>query len=95
MAAKLAVVDGIDVSMEEGDLRELADAQGKLYRMSAELSNRLKASHKASSYETAVYFRDEILSLMQDMRVVIDQAEKKISSDVWPLPTYADIIFRV
>ncbi len=95
MAAKLAVVDGIDVSMEEGDLRELADAQGKLYRMSAELSNRLKASHKASSYETAVYFRDEILSLMQDMRVVIDQAEKKVSSDVWPLPTYADIIFRV
>ncbi len=95
MAAKLAVCDGIDVSMEEGDLRELADAQGKLYRMSAELSNRLKASHKASSYETAVYFRDEILSLMQDMRVVIDQAEKKVSSDVWPLPTYADIIFRV
>ena len=95
MAAKLAVCDGIDVSMEEGDLRELADAQGKLYRMSAELSNRLKASHKASSYETAVYFRDEILSLMQDMRVVIDQSEKKVSSDVWPLPTYADIIFRV
>ena len=49
---------------------------------------------KALSAESASQ-TDVIFAEMQGMREVIDAAEEKVSSDVWPVPTYADIIFRV
>ena len=95
LAAKTAVVDGIDVSMEESELKELSAAQGKLYALSCKLDKELAEVPGGEALETATYYRDVIFAEMQGMREVIDAAEEKVSSDVWPVPTYADIIFRV
>ena len=95
LAAKTAVVDGIDVSMEESGLKELSAAQGKLYALSCKLDKELAEVPGGEALETATYYRDVIFAEMQGMREVIDAAEEKVSSDVWPVPTYSDIIFRV
>ena len=95
LAAKTAVIDGIDVSMEESELKELSAAQGKLYALSCKLDKELAEVPGGEALETATYYRDVIFAEMQGMREVIDAAEEKVSSDVWPVPTYADIIFRV
>ena len=95
LAAKTAVVDGIDVSMEEGELKELSAAQGKLYALSGKLDKELAEVPGGEALETASYYRDVIFAEMQNMRDVIDAAEEKVSSDVWPVPTYSDLIFRV
>ena len=95
LAAKTAVVDGIDVSMEESELKELSAAQGKLYALSCKLDKELAEVPSGEALETATYYRDVIFAEMQGMREVIDAAEEKVSSDVWPVPTYSDIIFRV
>lgn len=95
LAAKTAVVDGIDVTMEEGELKELSAAQGKLYALSGKLDKELAEVPDGEALETATYYRDVIFAEMQGMRDVIDAAEEKVSSDVWPVPTYSDLIFRV
>ena len=95
LAAKTAVVDGIDVTMEEGELKELSAAQGKLYDLSGKLGKELAEVPDGEALETATYYRDVIFTEMQGMRDVIDAAEEKVSSDVWPVPTYSDLIFRV
>ena len=95
MAAKLSVIPDIDVTMEETELKALSDAQGKLYAMSVDLEKKLKNIPAENAHGVAVYFRDVILSLMQEMREVIDFCEENVSSEFWPLPTYTDIIFRV
>ena len=95
LAAKTAVVDGIDVSMEEGELKELSAAQGKLYALSSKLDKELAEVPGGEALEMAAYYRDVIFAEMQNMRDVIDAAEEKVSSDVWPVPTYSDLIFRV
>ena len=95
LAAKTAVVDGIDVTMEEGELKELSAAQGKLYALSGKLGKELAEVPDGEALETATYYRDVIFAEMQGMRDVIDAAEEKVSSDVWPVPTYSDLIFRV
>ena len=95
LAAKTAVVDGIDVTMEEGELKEISAAQGKLYALSGKLDKELAEVPGGEALETATYYRDVIFAEMQGMRDVIDAAEEKVSSDVWPVPTYSDIIFRV
>ena len=95
LAAKTAVVDGIDVTMEEGELKEFSAAQGKLYALSGKLGKELAEVPDGEALETATYYRDVIFTEMQGMRDVIDAAEEKVSSDVWPVPTYSDLIFRV
>ena len=95
LAAKTAVVDGIDVTMEESELKELSAAQGKLYALSGKLDKELAEVPEGDVLKTATYYRDVIFAEMQGMRDVIDAAEEKVSSDVWPVPTYSDIIFRV
>ena len=95
LVAKTAVVDGIDVTMEEGELKELSAAQGKLYALSGKLGKELAEVPDGEALETATYYRDVIFAEMQGMRDVIDAAEEKVSSDVWPVPTYSDLIFRV
>ena len=92
---KRTVSKSIDVTMEMGDLKELSDKLGSLYKMSAELGERLTKIPKTSARDVAAYYRDEILSLMQSMREIIDYAEGKVPSDIWQLPTYTDIMFRV
>lgn len=92
---KRAVSKNIDVTMEMGDLKELSDKLGSLYKMSAELAERLKKVPRTNARDVAAYYRDEILSLMQSMREIIDYAEGKVPSDIWQLPTYTDIMFRV
>jgi len=95
MAAKLSVIPDINVTMEETELKALSEAQGKLYAMSVDLEKKLKNIPAENAHGVAVYFRDVILSLMQEMREVIDFCEENVSSEFWPLPTYTDIIFRV
>ena len=95
LAAKTAVVDGIDVTMEESELKELSAAQGKLYALSGKLDKELAEVPEGDVLKTATYYRDVIFAEMQGMRDVIDAAEEKVSSDVWPVPTYSDLIFRV
>ncbi|HEX2937422.1 MAG TPA: glutamine synthetase III [Ruminiclostridium sp.] len=40
-------------------------------------------------------YRDSVLTAMADVRAVADELETIISADVWPIPTYADLLFRV
>ena len=95
MAAKLSVIPDIDVTMEETELKALSEAQSKLYAMQVDLEKKLKSIPAVNAHGVAVYFRDVILALMQEMRSVIDFCEENVSSEFWPLPTYTDIIFRV
>ena len=95
LAAKTAVCEDVDVTMEKTELKELSAAEGKLYGLSAELGKKLSAVPASDALTTATYYRDEIFARMQEMRTVIDAAEERVSSDVWPVPTYADLIFRV
>ena len=42
--------------------------------------------------EKALYFRDKVFSLMQKMRMLIDEAETMVEKSVWPFPDYGDLL---
>lgn len=46
-----------------------------------------------SSYDRCVFFRDKIKSTMESLRNAADTLETIVSRKVWPIPTYADILF--
>ena len=95
LAAKLAVCEDVDVSMERAEIKELSGYQGRLYALVTELDAQLENVPGTGAENTAVYYRDTVVAQMQSMREVIDAAEQKVSGGYWPVPTYLDIIFRV
>lgn len=40
-------------------------------------------------------YRDSVIPAMNDVRAVADELETIVPAKIWPLPTYADLLFRV
>ncbi|HWP98818.1 MAG TPA: glutamine synthetase III [Syntrophomonadaceae bacterium] len=46
-------------------------------------------------FDTAMNYREKVLIEMEAARIVIDETETMVPADVWPVPVYSDILFRV
>ena len=45
--------------------------------------------------ENAMYYKDRVLSAMQELRVVADEMESNMSAKLWPYPSYGTLLFSV
>ena len=45
--------------------------------------------------EQAVFYRDVVMAAMSDLRAPVDQLEMIVDKDMWPMPSYGDLIFEV
>lgn len=83
---------GIASCMEEQILHEINEPMEKVNVLIQELENLLKII-PASAKDAAVFAKDHILSVMNDIRFYTDYIEGKISKDDWPIPDYNDLLF--
>ncbi len=51
------------------------------------------AVHVEGSFAEAVHARDRLLSAMDDVRAAADALEAIVADDLWPLPTYQEMLF--
>ncbi|GAF98572.1 unnamed protein product, partial [marine sediment metagenome] len=66
------------------------------YRNTRKLeSEREKALKIADSLKRSEVFRDKVLVTMTDLREDIDMLETLIPRKLWPVPTYADLLFKL
>jgi glutamine synthetase len=78
------------------DTTLLTKVSGLLTDLNAAVSGLDKAAQHhgaASLFEEAKYFRDAILPAQLKVREVADQLEGIIADDIWPLPTYQEMLF--
>ncbi len=54
-----------------------------------------EASHKAAGEEQARYFKTEVEPAMQALRAPADRLEMLVAKDMWPMPSYGDLLFEV
>lgn len=43
----------------------------------------------------AIYFKENVFVAMEELRAPIDALEKIVSKDLWPVPTYGDLLFEI
>jgi glutamine synthetase len=55
----------------------------------------LAGGHSTSVFKHAEYHRDVVFTAMAALRIDGDKLETLVDERVWPLPTYADLLFRV
>jgi len=49
--------------------------------------------HAADSVKQARYTRDTVVPAMESLREAVDQIEGLMPHEVWPLPTYREMLF--
>ena len=89
---------GLDVS---------EDAETVMISKLSKLANSLSAKTEAldsallnldsssSAEEQAKYFRNTVISAMQELRAVADQLETMVGAKYWPFPCYGELLFSI
>ena len=72
-----------------GRLGEIKAAHNKLVALQAEC----KAIR--SSRERAVACREKLVPAMEELRRPVDLLERIVDKDLWPMPSYGDLLFEV
>lgn len=76
--------------------RKLSACLGKISDAADELQTAVEHSHTVSSIvDYAVYCRDNIHRQMDLLRLAVDEAEEFVSAELWPMPVYTDLLYRV
>lgn len=85
-----------DVSTQIGLLKDTSE---HLRETSRVLKILVEESDKALTIknmkERAIYYKEHIVEAMECLRKPVDELEMIVSKDMWPMPSYGDLIFEV
>ena len=82
--------------MERDLIKKLSVLEDKAYTQVGELKKLLeKAPSYDNNLECATYYKDKIIPAMEKLRTSCDEMEVNTASDMWPFPTYGDLLFSV
>ncbi|MHC4269691.1 MAG: glutamine synthetase III family protein, partial [Planctomycetota bacterium] len=92
---KLEAVKG-SVEVQRDLLAKVSAHLESAHRNTQKLENeREKALNISDSLERAGVFRDKVLLVMNELRNDIDTLEAIVPRKLWPVPTYADLLFNL
>lgn len=93
----------VTVKMAGGDASVskalLKDVTAKLTAMkkAAERLQKVEdaGAQMARGKEQAFYYRNKVVTAMNELRLPADELEKLVDKEFWPFPTYSDLLFEV
>ncbi len=85
-----------DCTYEDDIIQKLSSLSAVIYNKTTDLENALSGiKSAANAVEEANIFKDTIIPLMNEIRKAVDEAECAMSSEYWPYPSYADLLFGI
>jgi glutamine synthetase len=84
---------GVEPTTQLELLKSLNSTIAELQKSVAHLDHSLAHSAEGSPLEHAKYFRDSVLPAMGAVRTVADKLETMVADDLWPLPSYREMLF--
>jgi glutamine synthetase len=87
---------GVDASLLGGQhdlLRQLMTTIADFQRATGDLDKACGSQHHGDNYAHAKYMRDTVIPAMNDLRKFGDKLETIVADDLWPLPTYREMLF--
>jgi glutamine synthetase len=92
-AVNAAKTAGVDVVAQQGLLKELAANTATLQQALAALDSALAHHNGDDVFAHAKYMRDAVIPCMTTLREIADSLEMQVADDLWPLPTYREMLF--
>lgn len=86
----------VDISVQTGLLKQVS---ALLAAIKAATENLSKLTEQASSMEEgekqARFYYDQVMPAMVALRSPVDEMELLVDKDMWPMPSYGDLLFEV
>ena len=83
-------------AVQEDLLKKLAASLTSAYKNLGKLEAAVaKAQGIADAVKNAEAYRDKVVTSMQALRADIDALETIVPKDMWPVPSYADLLFKL
>ena len=77
-------------------LKEIIVLKNEMVKLSKELEERYSAAVKIEEgFKRALFYSNEVLAKLAELRKVVDEIEEKIATDKWPIPNYYDLLFNL
>ena len=93
--AKAACGD-IDASYEKELLAKVSKLNTAAYKKTEKLEQAvLKAKEISETQELSMYYKDAVFAAMSELRITVDELETVVPADIWPYPSYGDMLFSV
>jgi glutamine synthetase len=93
LALNVGALKKAGVSAETGSLDEVSAPIADLRVALTTLRDALAAGHGLDAFAEAQHARDELLPAMAAVRAAADLLEGMVADDLWPLPTYQEMLF--
>lgn len=102
-AKELAEIVSLKKAAGDADDSYESELLAKVSSLTASIYNKVKALDKAvieakNVSETgalALYYRNTVFQAMSELRENVDELEGCVPAEVWPVPSYADLLFSV
>jgi glutamine synthetase len=101
LASGIQIIKGISnstpVSVQEGILNQVSAILVSLNDKLGDLEAKTQKAQELhqDSYAQGVYYRDQVFQAMNALRHDVDQLEECVDREYWPLPTYAEMLFKL
>ena len=87
--------DKADISVTEKLLIDTSALLSKAKKALETLKDKIKlAEDEKDAIKKAIFYRKEIFPAMEDLRYPIDELELLVDSNLWPVPSYGDLMFK-
>jgi glutamine synthetase len=86
----------VSATVQEDLLKKLSSLIASSYKNLAKLESAVAKTQAIDDVvKKAESYRDKVVTVMQDLRKDIDALEMIIPKDMWPVPSYADLLFKL
>ena len=95
IVSKKAAITSIPCASEERLLRRLSDLSDKMMAACERLEAALPGLPGGTAEAQAHYYKYTVCARMEELRVYADELETCTPTNLWPLPSYCDLLFSV
>ncbi|MBR4496785.1 MAG: glutamine synthetase III [Acholeplasmatales bacterium] len=87
---------GLDITYEENTLNIISSSTANIYSLKTKLEKALEYAKTITKIEElSMYLKDNVLTIMSDVRDIIDELELIVSKEYWPFISYGDLLYSV
>ena len=93
IAATIGGLEDMGIMLDRNNIKTVAELTNSMMSKVSKLSSALAKEDFGSTEEHMKYFADTIRSMMNDVREDVDALEAEVADDLWPLPSYQEMLF--
>ncbi len=95
VAEAVGATEAVDIDAHEirAELEELVAINSRFRTAINALDAMIDKDAPMDPMKEARHFRERMIPLMEDVRELADQLERRVADDLWPMPTYRELLF--